>query len=167
MRPCGRARVKIHEAAPLKVAQLSCPVSIKTYTEEDWTGTVGHIVVWCASVLLLSLSRLCHITRVYVGFFILMCYTLCLCPFNAVWVLCLCCRVRLNFVSPFNCVYSCSSLPYGPPPWQIKAHTAIQKRACLRKHSFLHLCTYQVCLLAVAQIMQGLTEPSMVPKSVC
>lgn len=53
----------------------------------------------CLCVVVVSLFRLCHITRVYVGFFILTCYTLCLCPLNAVWVLCLCCRVSLNFLS--------------------------------------------------------------------
>lgn len=65
-RPCGRAHVQIHPAAQLKITQLSCPVSItnKTYTEEDWTGTAGHVVVWCASVLLLSLSSGCVISRV-------------------------------------------------------------------------------------------------------
>lgn len=73
---------------------------IKAYTAEDWTGTVGHVVVWCASVLLLSLSSGCVISRVCMWAFsflrVIHCVSVLL---NAVWVSCLCCRVRLNFPS--------------------------------------------------------------------
>jgi len=105
---CGYAQT--HPAAQVKITHLLCPVWVtnKTYSEEEWAGTAGHVVVSCASMLLLSLSSGCVISRVCMwAFSFLHVYTLCLCPLNAVWVLCLCRCVWLNFGFPFYCVYSC------------------------------------------------------------
>lgn len=63
-----------------EVTQLSCPVSTKlTKSAEDWSGNSGSpCCLMCLCVVVVSPFRLCHITRVYVGFFsFLTCFIRC------------------------------------------------------------------------------------------
>lgn len=127
----ARTHVQIHPAAQVKITHLLCPVSItnKPYTEEDWTGTAGHVVVWCASVLLLSLSSGCVISRVCMWAFsflhVIHCVSVLSMPSECCVCVVVCGLILFLFVLFFffYCVYWCYSLPHGPSPWQTKAHS--------------------------------------------
>lgn len=81
----------------------------------------------CLCVVVVSPFRLCHITRVYVGFsFLSVIYTVSLCPLKAVWVLCLCRFVGLLliFFKPSTVFFFYLSTPRRPLPWQSTARAA-------------------------------------------
>lgn len=86
---------------------------------------MSHVVVWCASVLLLSLPSGCVISRVCMwAFHSYLLYTLCLYPLKAVWVLCLCRFVGFFFFfTLLQCFFNFST-PIRPLPWQTTARAA-------------------------------------------
>lgn len=165
-RPRGRAHVQIHPAAQLKITQLSCPVSItnKTYTAEDWTGTVGHVVVWCASVLLLSLSSGCVISRVCMWAFSFLHVIHCVSVLSKPSECCVCavvCGLILFFPS---------TVFIRVPPYPMGLHLGKQKhynleRFCLGRYTIFTVVYKYICTCTHAQVnfqtLQALLEPFM------
>lgn len=135
-----------------------------TKSAEDWSGNSGSpCCLMCLCVVVVSLFRLCHITRVYVGFFsFLTCFIRCpsQCRLSVVFVLsrvCVC--VWLSFISCFYfslpsyffytvLIYVSLRTPHGPPPRQAdtrccsgRPYLPFEKQTNKEKKSFPALFT--------------------------
>lgn len=89
----------------------------------------------CLCVVVVSLFRLCHITRVYVGFFILTCYIHCVSVLSMPSECCVCAVVcGLIWFFPSNVFIRVAPYPHRPPPWQTKSTHCNLERLCLQKY---------------------------------
>lgn len=90
----------------------------------------------CVVVVVVSLFRLCHITRVYVGFFILTCYTLCLCPLSAECCVCVVVRGLICFFP------STVFIRVTPYPTDLRLREALPLKQTFLLLNFFYVCTH-------------------------
>ena len=158
---CGpRTCANTSSSSKWEITQLSCPVSITnktiTLTAEDWTGTAGHVVVWCASVLLLSLSSGCVISRVCMWAFSFLRVIHCVSVLSMPSECCVCAVVcgLILFFSP-SIVFLCVA-PYPRGPHLGKQTRTLQFRKVLPWKKYFFTVTVYCISIYVHVLMHQL-----------